>query len=183
MSGLDLELLEDDWVKMAKASKQFKRFQDALESVIKELSGRKSLNKIGKLGVKLIRTRTKLGKGVDRTGGTARALKPLKRSYIEQRKRDRAKGKLHRSTSPSKSNLTRTDQMLNSLDFQIRGNSIDIEPSDDRRSDSDLTNQEVADFVESQGRKFLNLSGNEIKQIIQSVRKDLIRLVKTRIEK
>ena len=68
-----------------------------------------------------IRERTRAGSGAKTFEGNASALKPLKASYIKQRERDKG---LSSETSPSTSNLTRYGDMLDSLDFTIRGGTL-----------------------------------------------------------
>lgn len=136
-----------------------------------------SLMKIlGDFARELIIKRTRLGYGVVIPEAEKTRLKPLKESYIEVRKKDKKKGRLFNETTPRKSNLTRTGQMLDSIRYWIRDNgyrkAIELFVPDSRRNDG-RTNNEVAGHVQSNGRIFFNLSKQEKTQIKRLAIKEL----------
>ncbi|MCS6281447.1 MAG: hypothetical protein HUM72_12515 [Dolichospermum sp.] len=102
--------------------------------------------------------------------GTSGKLDPLSKKYIEQR--IKKSNRLHPDTSPSKSNLTATGQMLDALRGRAGGGkvTIDIKPTTRRKElngkKSGLTNNEVRQYVEDAGREFLKLSPDEKKDVI-----------------
>jgi len=72
-------------------------------------------------------------------------------------------------TTPNKSNLTFSGQMLESMKIlKIKKNSVLISPKGRRRK-SQLTNEEVAERVSGK-RPFNNLSDLEIKKLIRFYR-------------
>ena len=157
---------------------QFKR---DMAKVFEEIAKPDSLLEIGKFAADRIVKRTRLGRGVAEPEGEAAPLKPLSEAYVEARKREReagrgkggrfvkGAGKLSSLTSPKKSNLTRTDQMLSSIkpERPKRG-SVTITPTGTRKEGS-LTNEEVAGYV-SRERPFLNLSKAEVAGVTRLIR-------------
>ncbi len=135
--------------------------KNALKKSIDALTSNKILNDIGKLAVKLVRTRTKLGKGVTRNGAASKSFKKYSNSYVKQRKLLKKQGKL--AGTPNRVSLTQTGEMLDkSLDHTIGNNKVTIEMSDG-------DNEKKAEFV-SKDRPFMNLSKAEIKQIEKVLR-------------
>ena len=121
------------------------------------------LRQLGVFAVRMIRERTRGGKGVKRPGGNITRLKRLSRSYIKHRKQNARK--LDRTTSPGKSNLTFTGQMLRSLKVRtVRKGQMVIGPSG-RRNDG-KTNEQVALWVQEQGRPFLFLGRAEQRKLV-----------------
>ena len=68
---------------------------------------------LGNYAPNLIRDRTRKGFGVPHAGGSKEPLKALSANYIQWRQKN--KRKLSKFAKPSKSNLTRTGRMLESL--------------------------------------------------------------------
>lgn len=121
--------------------------------------------------------RTKSGVG---TNGNLKSLSP---SYIEFRKR--WSSFLASDTSPGKSNLTATGQLLEALYYRVVGNRFFIKVNSKQRDEglggeelvktqvskkkyemkSKLTNEQVREYVEDAGREFLKLSDEEKKQL------------------
>lgn len=164
--------------------KAFGQVSVQIDKSIAGFLGRSNVEKILKEAKVIVRRRTLLGFGVPRNGGSRERLKPLSQSYKDQRSgriiffRDkqgrvravpangnfRSRLKLSPKTTVSKSNLTLTGQLLDSLQARITGpGKGEIRPTGVR--DDGLTNEEVANFVQEAGRVFLNLSNNEIKQL------------------
>lgn len=125
----------------------------------------KDMRDLGKLAAKAIVDRTKAGRGVRNTGGNERKLKKLSTQYIEFRK----KQTLDPSTSPATSNLTFSGDMLRSIKTisvktGTRGNGELIVGPVGRK------NIRKATFV-SVDRPFMNLSGKDIKKLIDLMTK------------
>lgn len=123
-----------------------------------------------------IRQRTRKGKGVSKAGGPENNLKKLLPSTIAARKRKAKKGDLHPETSPSKSNLTDTGQMLDSLKGRAINDLIELSFSGKRKK-SAVTNSEVAVYQEATGRRFFNLSNLDIKRLTNIMSDKLTRAV------
>lgn len=144
----------------------FKRIGDRL----KQAPSPENLKKLGEAGSEMIRVRTRLGYGVRQTGGKRAKLKPLSALYKESREEF---ADLSEFTTPARSNLTLTGQMLESIGIlKIERTSVEIGPKGPRRSEP-LTNQKVAEYV-SGARPFLFLSDLEIKKLARFYEKNII---------
>jgi len=100
-------------------------------------------------------------------------FKPLSQRYKEFRaKYTGNRGKLFK---PSKSNLTFTGQMLESLKGRsnVRKQTVTIRATGTR--DDGQSNEEVAEYVAEQGRPFLGLDLKGVKRIENIVRRDIRR--------
>lgn len=111
--------------------------------------------------------------------GTNGKLEALSTSYVEFRKRWKAF--LASDTTPNKSNLTATGQLLEALYYRVVGNRFFIKVNSKQRDEglggeelvktqvskkkyemkSKLTNEQVRKFVEDAGREFLQLNDEE----------------------
>ena len=132
-----------------------------------------------------VKKRTQLGFGVDENGKQVK-LSPLSESYRAQRRGEVAfytdefgrvrkytpenPPPLSSKTTPAKSNLTKTGQMLESLTGEVKNNQILINVKGRRQDGSGLTNEEVAEFVESQGRRFLDLTIAERNVLVRKIK-------------
>jgi hypothetical protein len=176
-----------------------KRFRDALNKLLPAIKSTDQMRKYGEQAASMIKLRTRLGYGVGQDGGEKSSLKPLAKSTIEVRKGNLAffkspsTGKpipykpdkngagnvqLHPETRPSKSNLTRTGQLLDSEGVTAAGyGSVKVGPSGSR-TDSKLTNQQVAKYVTDGGRPFNHLSKVEIKRLQDAIKKQLREAIK-----
>jgi hypothetical protein len=137
---------------------------------------------IGQEAVKKIKLRTKLGQGVREFGGNPFKFEPLmsaknnmtgKPSTVEARKR---MTDLSPETSPGKSNLTMTGQMLNSITYTAKDKMVSI------RFDNDFAKKK-ATWAEDGSpdrapRKFFNLSSSEINGMQKIAIDYLKRLIK-----
>ena len=137
-----------------------------------------------------VKIRTQLGFGVDENGKQVK-LKPLSESYRAQRRGDVVfykdeQGRLRHfvpdrppvlssSTTPAKSNLTNRGEMLESLTGSAKNNEISVKVSGRRKDGSGLTNEEVREYVESQGRNFLALTNGEKNEVIREIKNRVLR--------
>lgn len=154
----------------------FKDFERAMKEAIDEITKPENMRKYGEQAASMIKLRTRLGDGVDMPGGTKKKLKPLSKSYIEQRK----SGKLSAETSPGKSNLTRTGQLLDSMGVtSVSSDVVTVGPKGSR--DDGLTNVEVAKHVTENGRAFNNLSKTELKRIYDVIEKDIEAVIEKKL--
>ena len=127
-----------------------------------------------------IRKRTRLGGGVEvrdkktGLGGRRTTLEKLATSTKEYR--SFYARSLHPQTSPSKSNLTATGQLLDSLEGRKRPGDIIKVSAEGRRlrdldgSSSVLSNKQVQEYVERAGRGFLGLTDDEVKKFRSEAR-------------
>lgn len=124
-----------------------------------------------------IKKRTRLGSGVESDFEPKRPLKPLSSKYKTYRKKNPHK-ELAASTSPNKSNLTFSGQMLDALSGTSKGPfQGEIFLQDKRKM---LTNQsrsfgnnDLAIWNAEKGRNFLALSDLEFKRLEQKIEKAL----------
>lgn len=125
--------------------------------------------------ISIIVKRTRLGYGVKKEGGERFKLSSI--PWSEKYKLIRKTAPLDETTSPKKSNLTFTGQMLRSVKvIKMTGNTIVIGPTGSR--DDGLTNSEVAADNAKRGRTFMALSGNEHKQLTRLARRSFTDLLK-----
>lgn len=163
-----------------------KKIEIQIIAAANKVINRQNTKKILDEAATIIRRRTLLGFGVEENGGARRRLKKLSGSYIEQRQgravywtgkngkvrrvptsaKFRSRLRLSTKTTPGKSNLTLSGQLLDSIKATVQGPGRGFIAPDGSRTDG-FTNQEIATFVEEAGREFLNLSNNEIKQLEQ----------------
>jgi len=159
---------------------KMKDIQAALVAVLKDVSEPKNIQKYAEQAASMIKLRTRLGMGVSKDGGDKKALKKLASSTKVSRVRKSKTGKLSSDTSPGKSNLTETGQLLDSIEvISISKGQVRIGPKGKRRDG--LSNPEVAGYVTAQGRPFNNLSKVEIKRIQDQMTRDLNKLTKGRL--
>lgn len=155
------------------------KFDAQMKQAIEDVSAPAYMKQFGEYARDRIVKRTKLGKGVSERGGDAEQLKKLSDSYRTQRKNLQNKGKLADDTSPARSNLTRTGQMLNNIEVQAKTASALISAKGSR-TDGNLTNADVAGYV-SVERPFLNLSKPELNGLNSFIRSILESIVKKRL--
>lgn len=169
------------------------KFNRDLERVISDFEKPASMKELGEVAVDRIVTRTRLGKGVETAGGAPTSLKALAQSTKDSRKgkvafattkdgvvfpyTPKEKPELSKFTTPGKSNLTRTGQMLDAMRvISVKTGSVVLGFKPDRK-DSDKTNAEIAGFAEKD-RPFFNLSGPELSGIQRFIRDRIDELLK-----
>jgi hypothetical protein len=154
------------------------KFAGKMEA-IKDRVGRKEfMLKIGEQIKTLVYGDTKSGKGVE--GETATTLTALSPMYIQyRRKKAKSRGfTAGRFFNPSKSNLTFTGQMLESLDVDARQNFVKVYVRDTKRNDSRLTNSFVAEKVAENGRPFMGLTKRNKRTIDKEVERETRAIVR-----
>lgn len=153
---------------MAKDPKQaINAFTKKISQLIQDAASPAVLNSVGLEAVTIIKRRTRLGYGVSGAGEDRQRLKALSPAYIAVRKRD---GSLSEFTSPGRSNLTRTGQMLDSMRvIRAQQGKVIIGPTGRRRGGGP-TNEQVAGYVSDAGRPFLNLTRLDEQQLIRFYR-------------
>lgn len=141
--------------------KKSKRLNDILKGkMITEVTKQKTMVEAGKYCIDIIYKRTKGGQGVTNhkaKSPTGEKLKPLSKKYVEYRKKYPPEGAFG---SASKSNLTYTGQMLDSMRDRSTSKKISI-ILQGKRKNGGLSNAEVGDHVQNNGRSFFALSVKE----------------------
>ncbi len=149
---------------------KFSDIPKMIEKALEEMSSKDTLRVIGEEAKDLIQTRTRLGGGVKTSLGPRSRLKPLSDGYKKDRKRNR--GELDRNTSPARSNLTYTGEMLRDIGVKIRDGNILL------RFISPGAKQK-AKWVQDAGREFFHISKPEFKQLQTSMRKRIEKVLKS----
>lgn len=113
--------------------------------------------------------RTRLGKGVNKSGKLVK-LKALKKNskYIKRRR----KGPIDSTTSPKKSNLTFTGQLLRAIKGSSSGRKIIIILSNNRNDG--ILNSDIVEWQEKQGRRFFDLSKSEANKFTRIIRQKIL---------
>lgn len=144
--------------------KIFKRIKSALSEAVK----RPEMEPTARFAIEVIVKRTRLGSGVRHQFGEKGPLKKLSLRYVKQRTMF---SDLDALTTPKRSNLTLTGQMLKSMDIiRSENGKITIGPTGSRY-DSKSSNAQIAAFQERQGRTFNRVSYLEYKQILRFYRR------------
>jgi hypothetical protein len=159
---------------VVKVRSNFKAVIKKLEATFKVDLLEKEIKALAAEAIRMIQVRTRLGYGVDTPGGKRFRLKPLSEKYVERRAAQ--KNKLSEHTSPNRSNLTFSGELLDSLDSRFPGpGKILIEPTGTRKDGT--TNQAVAASVTEGGRPFLALSDLELKKLNRFFEKEVLEKV------
>jgi hypothetical protein len=180
-----------------KNDKKIDKIKDRINKILYKLN-KKDMDGIASFIERMVRVRTRLGFGVKRESGEKYKLKELKGrpnamlntvsrvftgkslkvgSTIYQRELMKKRGELSNLTTPMKSNLTMTGQLLDSIKWKIDKLTITLFFDSNRRKDGRNTNNEIANYV-SEKRPFFNLSKQEIEQ----VKREVIKVLKSRLK-
>lgn len=117
-----------------------------------------------------IRKRTRLGYGVS-SDSTQQGLAPLTQGYINQRRRSELFGQ----TTPAKSNLTRTGELLNAIAATGSPGVITVFINDSR-STGNIGNNKLREYVEEK-RPFFALTKSERNNLIRTLKSQLLSTV------
>ena len=149
------------------------RFTNNLERAIDQAFSNQHLNELGRQIATQIRIRTRSGYSVKANGASQQRLQPLSPDYVETRFFARRVGLLAPTTTPRRSNLTFTGNMLDSIIYKVANRRITFGFSNPKA-------EETASEVQSRGRPFFNLSRTEINKLTRQfntrLRNILIRL-------
>lgn len=156
---------------------KFSAIKEAFTQAVDSIGAPESMRKFGEKAADMIRLRTRLGSGVQRDGAEKDRLKPLAAST----KKKRAQSKLSQFTTPNRSNLTETGQLLDSVEPKNpTQRKVTVGPQGPR--DDGKTNEEVAKYV-SEARPFNHLSKTEIKRIGDDIKRAIRQEIKARLTK
>ena len=142
-----------------------------LDELMRKVIARRNLDAVGEMVADQIRKRTRLGYGVEDDGKSQKKLKKLSNGYKDWRKKNRRA--LSGDTTPARSNLTQTGDMLDSIEHKVQGDSVEI-------SVNGRFNQDKARWVTEGGRPFMNLSKaerNMVADMFRDIIKDTIKLI------
>ena len=160
---------------ISKATLEFKRFTDKVEKHLKTSISPQVMRSLADFALNLIVKRSRLGFGVEENFRKRFKFPRLSDGYVKQRKSFKG---LSFTTSPSKSNITRTGQLLLSMKVTtVKAGQFTIEPTGKRKGES-LTNKELAEILAKKNRTFNRLSELEYNQLLRFYRRtfgDLLR--------
>jgi len=149
----------------------FKELEKKLAKLVDNIGNRSQMQDVADEATKIVKTRTKQGKGVDKNGGSTQKLRQLKTSTIKKRSQLKRAGKLSDETTPSKSNLTQKGEMINSVQGQGQKNLATV-------SLKGRKNQSKAEHQADVGRKFMNLAKKEISDLANIIEDDIKKDIK-----
>lgn len=131
-----------------------KKVEQALSNTVRQTV----MKNLGREARDLVYKRTKDGYGVssDKDPDPIKVrLASLSPKYVKYRSKLAELGKFGR---PGKSNLTLTGQLLDAIKVESRRNGFALEISKDLRKNSELSNEQVGEYVSENGRPFFALT-------------------------
>lgn len=137
---------------------KLKDFRAKLKVVVDGIVDRDILREIGNEAREMVKSRTRKGFGVERELGPQTRLAGISESYKKQRKRLQKQGKLSPETTPGKSNMTKTGELLDTLNLRVNKKSVTV-------SAKGKKNQDKAKYNAKAGRTIFNLSKSENQKI------------------
>ena len=144
--------------------KELEKLLDQFEKELnKTILNKSYLGKIGKDIKKVIQARTEAGYGV--SNGNLKRYKSLKQKTIERRSSLKKRGKLSSRTSPSESNQIESGTFVEGIDYQVKGNSVEISPPKNR--------EKMAEGQERIGRTTFDLTDKELDKIAKDIEKQI----------
>lgn len=158
---------------MATNEKKLNDLAKKTDTLINEMAREGDFNFLLEEVPRIIKVRTQLGKGVSENGGKLSPLKKLENErYRELRK---TSDKLSPNTTPGRSNLTATGQLLESIQGDRSGTEFRFFFNPKRTTDlsgrvSRATNQDIVRGQEAQGRPFFFLAKTELTGLSRKIR-------------
>lgn len=149
----------------------FKKLDIQIKALIEGVIKKNTMQEVADLAKSLVVNRTNRGFGVKTPEGKAERLKALSASYKRKRRRLKASGELSAQTTPAKSNLTKTRQMLDSVDARASTAKAEVFLKNERA-------KEKAELQANEGREFMNLSKNEVKKVKKLIEDKIINDIK-----
>jgi len=131
-----------------------------VDNAVNELTKSSTLKVVGKYTKEAVVKRTRLGKGVDKLAGSQKKLS-IKDSTKKTRARLKKRGMLSDKTTPRKANLTRSGEMLDSIDYKVNNSDSSVTVA------ADPANQRKVNELEEMGHKFMNLTKGEFKGLVE----------------
>ncbi len=147
------------------------KFIDDINKRLERAQDKTVFSAVAKMASDLIKKRTRLGYGVEKDGANKTKLKGIKDKTIEQRQRKKKMGLLHNNTTPKKSNLTDTGQLIDAIGSRATQRYGEVFISEKRKDRA--VNSDIVEGQSDMGRKFFNISNAEYKQLERELRKIL----------
>jgi len=153
----------------------FRRFTKDFQNMILKSLNKNAMTRIGGILAEDIKRRTRLGFGVKKANQERTKLKKLSDKYVKFRKDN--KGKLLNLTTPKRSNLTFSGQLLDSLTAQsdnpgkVTLRFLGVHKNLDG---STMNNGLLANFV-SKARPFLGPTNREIQRLKTNIKNQILK--------
>lgn len=147
-----------------------KHIQAKINKVLDDLTSPKNLEKLGEEIKQEIFLRTKLGYGVDKEGAPQKKLKPLTEGYKKARKGHLSK-KLSSDTTPARSNLTLSGDMLNDMEVTVKGDKVSIGFGSKHSKDK-------VEWNSINGRDFFHISKAQIMALTKQIKDRISQILK-----
>lgn len=167
---------------------------EKLPEVIDEYSKTNAFKEMAQLIVDGIVKRTRLGDSVKKFDGPSEKFAELAKSTIEQRKKYKKNLKKFgkKTTSTTRSNLTATGEMLDSMKWKAKGSEITIYLDGDHEKtlngktpSKKIKNSDLAKYMENGDssrnrppRPFFNMSKTEVDLIRKQIASDIRKLIR-----
>lgn len=148
-------------------------FQKLSKAIDKEIRSKKFLKGLADKGAVLIRVRTRLGYSVEKFNGPRTKLEKLALSTKKIRKKFKS---LASTTTKTKSNLTFTGKMLDSIKAKTSGRKAIIFISNKNRAEVAEYHEEGTDKMPA--RPFMHLGRIEVKELRRDVRERIRKILK-----
>lgn len=170
---------------------QMNEIYDIVNSSWDEALRPMQMKALGQYAADLIRLRTRLGYGVTDTGAKRQRLKKLSPITVAFRKQARKMGELSDQTTPGKSNLTYSGQLLDSIKSKISTQGQVVVGPTGYRTPSRLSsfsqevinnNPHLANSLAKRGFIFNNISDLEFKKLVNYLNDGLTSVIKRRLQ-
>lgn len=161
-------------------SRQIKKIVDKrFTKVFQKITEPRAMKEVGQFAADQIRLRTRLSKGVEQDDGPENKLLPLAESTKKARKKKKKKGKLSSKTTVTRSNLTETGEMLDSISV-IRASKEEalIGFSGDRNKKLGAIHNDLGAGRKKVKRPFFHISKKDRTKIRNKIRNRLRQLIK-----
>ncbi len=138
------------------------------------LTSKRLLEAVGKSATRSIKKRTRVGKGVKENLDGPHKLPQLKSKTVSVRKSLKRSGRLSgKAASPTKSNVTRSGDMVDSIEFAVGKSKIEIKLGS---SEQETKAERLLDI--NSDYQFMRISKQEFKRAVQSATKLLEQILK-----
>lgn len=148
-----------------------KHLQKQLKEAVDHVTSKTFLTQLGNELKEDIQKRTRLGYGVEEPLGKQSKFKALAESTKKSRKYKKKQGKLSGLSSPAKSNLTETGEMVDDMYVSTKVNLLQLKLKDQK-------NRDKAQWNEEKGRTFLNVSDSQYKTLIKKIQAAITKKLK-----
>lgn len=149
-----------------------RKFIKNIDKAVDESLSKKNMARLAQNSAERIERRTRSGKGVKFHNSNETTLKSLQGSTIGIRKRLEEAGLLDIRTTPIKSNLTRSGQLLDSIKGLSQRKATGRITFNPTRNDS-KNNQQIVTELEKGGFNFFKLSKKELLSLVNDYSLDL----------